>query len=400
MKIYSIDTYLFDAGISKKLLLCRVTTDEGLHGWGESYVMQGKEKIILDYIHCMEDALIGRSVFHIRHTARALIDDFLIRRGSPDFYSAWSAIEIALWDVVGKASGQPVYNLLGGPSRERIRVYANGWYNPGFGGDDTPNGMAERALRVKQLGFTALKWDPFMRSPWRESISRREEDEAVECVKCVREAVGPGMEIMLDMHRRLSPYNAAHFVGRIAEFNPYWIEEPCRSDNIQLVVEAKKKIAAPVVTGETLYTKYEFRNVLENGAAEILNPDICACGGISQMLDIAVMADPYAVLISPHNFNSMAVGLAATVQASAVMANFLIVEYFLNMKAASDDILIKPLHLDGGFVDLPTDPGIGVDIDMDKLGRYLYSPAGKPPAAKKTAFYFEEFPRKEDYAPI
>ena len=400
MKISQIDTYLLEAGIAKKPLLCRVTTDEGLYGWGEGYVVQGKEKVVLDYIDSMESCLIGRDAFHIRHTAHALQDDFLIRRGSPDFYSAWSAVEMALWDIVGKAAGQPIYNLLGGPSRERIRVYANGWYNAGFGGDDTPQGMAERALRVRELGFTALKWDPFLHTPWRDSLSKSEEDAAVEAVKNVREAVGPHMDIMLDMHRRLTPYNAAHFVDRIAECNPYWLEEPSRSDNIQLLVEAKRRISFPVVAGETLYTKFEFRTLFEHAAAEIVNPDVCACGGISGMLDIAVMAEPYQVLVSPHVFDSMAVGLAATVQASAVMSNCLIVEYFLNLKAASDDILIKPLSLDGGFLDLPTDPGLGIDIDMDRLEKHLFNPAGKRPAIKKVAFYHEEFPRKEDFGPI
>jgi galactonate dehydratase len=397
LKITAIKTFFVNPNVAKNLLLCRVETDEGLYGWGEAYVVQGKEKAVEQYIVGMSDYLIGRSPFNIRHTARAMFDDYVIRRSSVDFYSALSAIEIAMWDIVGKACNQPVYNLLGGKFRERIRVYANGWYDVNFGGNDSPAGMAERALRVKGMGFTAMKWDPFMRTPWRNVLTRKEEDAAVESVKAVREAVGPDVDLLIEVHRRLSPYYAAHFYDRIAEFDPFYFEEPCLADNVDLLVQAKKNIRAPVVTGETKYTKSEFKEVFEKQAAEIINPDICACGGISSLLDIAAMAEPYNVLVSPHNYNGTAVGLAATAQASAVIGNFLIAELFLNVKDVCDDIMTEPLALDNGFLDLSEKPGIGVDIDVEKLKKYPYKTIKKEFPVKGVAQVVDEYPKKSDF---
>lgn len=143
MKITKVTPYPFFAG-PKNLMLCRVDTDEGVYGWGEAYVVQGKEKAVQLYIEAMEAYMIGRSPFEIKHSGTAMFDDFSIRRSSCDFYAAWSAIEIAMWDIAGKVCGQPVYNLLGGPCREKIRLYANGWWGGARSIDET----VERALAV------------------------------------------------------------------------------------------------------------------------------------------------------------------------------------------------------------------------------------------------------------
>ena len=292
MKITKVTPYPFFAG-PKNLMLCRVDTDEGVYGWGEAYVVQGKEKAVQLYIEAMEAYMIGRSPFEIKHSGTAMFDDFSIRRSSCDFYAAWSAIEIAMWDIAGKVCGQPVYNLLGGPCREKIRLYANGWW----GGAKSIDETVERALAVKGKGFTAMKWDPFQ-GYWRNYITPAQEDYAVECVKAVREAVGPDVDLLVEVHRRLSPYHAIHFSERIQEFNPFWIEEPCLADNIDLIAQAHAGIKAPVVTGETLYNKEAFIPVFEKHAAEIINPDICV-SGIKVMSEISAMAEPYSVLMSP-----------------------------------------------------------------------------------------------------
>jgi galactonate dehydratase len=397
MKIISVKPYLFHPEVGKNLLFCRVDTDEGIYGWGESYVVQGKELAVAQYITGMEPYLVGRSPFNIKHTGQAMFNDFVIRRSSCDFYAAWSAVEIALWDILGKFLKQPIYNLLGGPSRERVRVYANGWYDSNFGATDTPEGLAQRALEVKNMGFTAMKWDPFGKTPWRNFITKQEENFAVASVKAVREAVGPDVDLLIEVHRRLSPYHAAHFADRIAEFNPFWFEEPCLADNVDLLVEAKKNIRMPIVTGETKYTKTDFKEVFEKRAAEIINPDICISNGIQGLMEIAAMAEPYSVMVSPHNYNSTIIGLAATVHASAVATNFIIAEMFLNIKPACDEIVINPLRFDKGFIDLPTSPGLGVDIDMDKLLQHPYKEFKKVFPVKGVSQYYEESPRKEDY---
>lgn len=387
MKITKVTPYPFFAG-PKNLMLCRVDTDDGVYGWGEAYVVQGKEKAVQVYIEAMAPYMIGRSPFEIKHSANAMFDDFSIRRSSCDFYAAWSAIEIAMWDIVGKVCDQPVYNLLGGPCREKIRVYANGWW----GGAQSVDETAQRALAVKEMGFSAMKWDPFC-GYWRNYITKAQEDYAVECVKAVREAVGPEIDLLVEVHRRLSPYHAKHFAERIHEFEPFWIEEPCLADNIDLVKQAANGIKAPVVTGETLYNKEAFIPVFEKRAAEIINPDICVCG-IKGMSEISAMAEPYSVLMSPHNFNSNAIGFAAMLHLSASIPNFLIGEMFLTVDEASRDIVAEPFEVKNGYVELPTKPGLGVDIDMDKLAEHPYKVIERKFPFKGVCGYKDEFPKE------
>ena len=303
LKIARIETFLFDPGTAKNLLFCRVETEDGLHGWGEAYVTLGKEPVIEQCLQAMAKHVIGRSAFNIRHTAQIMFEDFAIRRASLDLLSAWSALEIAMWDIVAKHAGLPLYNMLGGASRERVRVYANGWSN----GSESIEANIERALKVKEMGFTALKWDPFP-GPWRSFIHREDEEHVVRYVRAMREALGPDFGLLVEVHRRLAPMHAIRIGKRIAEFDIGWYEEPCLCDNIELVAEVRRNVPIPIVTGEAIYSKEAFAAALAARAADILNPDICNCGGISAMLDIAAMAQPHAVAIAPHNYNSTLVG--------------------------------------------------------------------------------------------
>ena len=310
LKIARIETFLLDPGLAKNLLFCRVETEEGVHGWGEAYVTPGKEPVIEHLLQTMAKYMIGRSAFNIRHTAQVVFDDFAMRRASLDLLSAWSAIEIALWDIVAKHAGLPLYNLLGGASRERVKVYANGWSS----GSELIEQNLERALKVKEMGFTALKWDPFP-GPWRNFIHREDEDHVVRYVRKMREALGPEFGLLIEVHRRLAPMHAIRIGKRIAEFDIGWYEEPCLCDNIELVAEVRRALpGVPIVTGEAIYSKEAFAQALAARAADIINPDICNCGGIGAMLDIAAMAQPHAVAVAPHNYNSTLVGAAATVQ--------------------------------------------------------------------------------------
>jgi galactonate dehydratase len=306
------------------------------------------------------------------------------------FFSAWSAIEIAMWDIVGKIAGQPVCNLLGGPSRQRVRVYANGWADePG-----TVDQVIERALAVKASGFTALKFDPIP-GPWRSFIAREDEDFAVDFVRRMREALGPEMEILVEVHRRLAPMHAIQLGRRIADYDIRWFEEPCLSDNPDLVAEVRRNVPIPIVTGETLYTKEDFLRVFEKRAADILNPDICAMGGISALMDIAVMAQPHAVAIAPHNNNSTLAGLAATMHVCAVIPNFTIAECFVNRLDACDGIALSKIRVEAGWAEMPTTPGLGIDIDAEALRRHPYREF--PPKGLRQ--YWDEFPRRHYAVP-
>jgi galactonate dehydratase len=388
MKIARIETYLFDPGTAKNLLFCRVETESGIHGWGEAYVTPGKEKVIEHLLQTLAKYMIGRDAHTIRHTAQVVFEDFAMRRTSLDLMSAWSAIEIAMWDIVAKNAGQPLYNILGGASRERVKVYANGWSS----GTDSIEHNVERALKVKEAGYTALKWDPFP-GPWRNFIHREDEDHVVHYVRQMREALGPDFTLLVEVHRRLAPMHAIRIGQRIAEYDIGWYEEPCLCDNIELVAEVRRALPMPIVTGEAIYSKEGFAQCFAARAADIINPDICNCGGISAMLDIAAMAQPHAVAIAPHNYNSTLVGLAATVQLSAMIPNFWIAECFINLKPACDEIAVTPLTVQDSFVDLPTTPGIGIDLDVARLRAKPYRDMGTR-MGKALRSYTEEFPRK------
>jgi galactonate dehydratase len=368
VKVTGVETFLVHPGArGKNLLFVKVSTDEGIHGWGEAYTQSDRDRSIEISVHELAEYLKGRDPFAIKHFTYVAYNDFLGKRGSMECYSAISALEHALWDIAGKAAGQPVYNLLGGPCRDKIRVYANGW---GDGGKD-PHATAARALEILEQGFTALKWDPFP-NPWRAHIDKDQEKAAIESVRIMRETVGPDVDLMVEVHRRLAPINAIRIAHAIEEYRPYWFEEPVSARNLDAMAEVRSKINLPIMTGEELYTKTEFREVFERRAADILNPDVCNVGGILELKEIAAMAEAHLVAMSPHNYNSTMIGLAATVHAAATMPNFLITEYFVNFESLGKEIARPPLLQKDGYVQLPTTPGLGIDLDEDMLRAHSY----------------------------
>ena len=304
MKITDIKTFLVHPGRAKNLCFVKIETDEGIYGWGECYTQSDRDVQITAHVDQLKRYLIGRDPTNIKHFMQMAFDDFAGRRGAMDYYCAISGLEHAMWDIAGKAYGAPVHKLIGGACRDKIRVYANGW----SGGNPTPESLAERASEVIEAGFTALKFDPIP-GRWRTYVGKDVEDAAVENVRAVREAVGPDVDILVEMHRRLAPMHAVRIAHEIEQYRPFWYEEPVLAENIPALASVRQKINIPVVTGEELYTKFEFREVFEKQAADILNPDVCNVGGILELKEIAAMAEPYFVVISPHNFNSTTVGL-------------------------------------------------------------------------------------------
>jgi len=366
MKITSVKTYLIDPGVSKNWLFVKVETDSGLYGWGEAYTQLDRDRAIETYLQQLGRYLIGRNPFDIKHFTYMAYTDFAGKRGSMDLYCAISSLEQALWDIAGKAANQPVYNLLGGAFRTKVRVYANGW-----GGGGTPDQAADQAAAVVKKGFTALKFDPFP-GPWRTHISRKDEEVAVTKVKAVREAVGPDVEILVEVHRRLAPLHAIRVAREMEPYAPFWYEEPVSVRDLNGLVQAKQNINLPVVTGEEIYTKAEFQEVLERRAADIINPDVCNCGGILELREIAAMAEPVHIAVAPHNYNSTTLGLAATLHAVAGMPNFLITEYFVNFEAMGNELALIPFKVENSYIELPTAPGLGIDLDEAALARHPY----------------------------
>jgi galactonate dehydratase len=366
VKIKGLRTFLVDPGSHKHWLFVKVEASDGLYGWGECYTQSDRDRAVETHVRELSRYLIDRSPFDIKHFTYGAYTDFASKRGSMDLYCAISGIEQALWDIVGKATGQPVHNLIGGAFRTRIRVYANGW-----AGGGSPDQVAEQARRVVAKGFTALKFDPFP-GPWRAFIDRKDEQLAVARVKAVRDAVGPDVEVLVEVHRRLAPMHAIRVARLMEPYAPFWYEEPVSVRDLGGLIDVKRAIALPVVTGEEIHTKTEFRDVLERRAADIINPDVCNCGGILELREIAAMAEPHHVAVSPHNYNSTTVGLAATLQASAGMPNFLITEYFVNFEDVGRAISRSALTVENSHIAVPTAPGLGIDLDEDALRRYPY----------------------------
>jgi galactonate dehydratase len=365
MYVTQVTPFLVDSGGSKSWLFVKVETDEGVVGWGEAYTQADRDAAMLAHLTEMGRHLVGRTPFAIKHFSSVMYDDYALRRPAMDFWSALSALEQALWDIAGKICGQPVYNLLGGPCRDRIRVYANGWSD----GATTPDELARAATKVVERGFTAMKFDPFT-NPWRTHIGRAEEDLAVARVRAVRDVVGPSVEVLIEAHRRLAPNEAIRIAQRLEEFAPFWYEEPIDAEDMPGLAEVRRRISLPVVTGEALYSKAQFATVFAQRAADILNPDVCNCGGILALKEIAAMAEPWHVAVAPHNYNSTTVGLASTLHVSACIPNFLITEYFVNFEAMGHEIAGGGFSVDDGAIRLPTAPGLGIELDEAALARY------------------------------
>ncbi len=374
MKITAVKSYAVHPGWRKNLIFVKVETDAGIHGWGEAYSQYDRDTAVMAQLAALGPYMTGRSPFDIKHFTQFAFDDYAARRGSVELFCAISGIEQAMWDIVGKATQQPVYNLLGGRYRDKIRVYANGWSY----GMKEPDDYARAAEKVVKQGFTAMKFDP-LPSPWRTYIPKEHERRAVRVVKAIRDAVGPDVDLLIEQHRRLAPMHAIRLDKQLAEFDLYWMEESCQAEFPDELAQIRREIGVPMVIGEATYTKTGFRPLLEKRSADILNPDVACVGGILELKEIAAMAEPFLVAVSPHNYNSTLVALASTVHASATMPNFIITEYFLPFVDFCDKISPNQLKPKNGYIELPTAPGLGVDVDEEALKQH---PAKVYPARK------------------
>jgi galactonate dehydratase len=370
MKVTGVKTFLVQPPTAKPVCFVKVETDEGLYGWGEAYTVTAHERALEQLIRDLGAFLLGRDPLHIKHFTQALYRDVAIKRGSLDFYSAVSGLEIALWDIAGKHFNTPVYNLLGGPCRGKLRVY--GQPSGDAAGATGIEALARRAKNTVERGYSAFKFDPFP-GPWQTWVERDVEREAIRRVAAVCEAVGPEVDVLIEVHRRLSPRHAIHVGQAIERYNPFWFEEPTPAENLDATAEVRRKINVPVVVGEALYTKHDFRRVFDKDAADIVNPDICNVGGLLELKEIAAMAEAYAVAVAPHGNNSTTVGLAASLQVAACIPNFLVMEYPMSWEPVANEIAKNPLEVKAGYIDLPPTPGIGIDLDEAVLAKYPFT---------------------------
>ncbi len=284
MKITAIDTYI--AGNPwKNWLFARVSTDEGIHGVGEG-TLNYFGRTVETAIHELAPLILGMDPFQVEMISQKLIRD-VYSEGAQIHMCAVSAIEIALWDIIGKATNQPIYNLWGGRCHEKLRAYANGWYR----GPRTPESFAAKAKIVAARGYTALKFDPFGNN-WR-MLPRAEFDLSLDIITAVREAVGAGVDLLIEGHCRFNVATAVEFSQAMHHLRPAWFEEPVPHTNIMAMVEVARRSPVPVATGESLSSKQQFADLLQHNAVSILQPEPLNLGGLFATRKIADMVDAH-----------------------------------------------------------------------------------------------------------
>lgn len=346
---------------------------DGVVGWGEVYGATfgatAMEAMIADVA---ERHVIGADPFRISALCRDVYGRGYSGRPDVSLSGVLSGIEMALWDIVGKATGRPVHDLIGGRVRERLRTYTYLYPRAEEGGHayapspvyDDPDAAAERALEYMALGFDAVKFDPAgaysTLDPRMPSLERLELSDAF--CRRIREAVGPGCDLIFGTHGQFTPAGAIRLARRLEPHDPLWFEEPVPPDMPERMAEVARATTIPVATGERLATRYEFARVLETGAASILQMNLGRVGGIMEARAIAQMAEAHYAQVAPHLYCGPVVG-AANIQVAAASPNFLILESIERWDGFHARILKTPIRWEDGHVLLPTEPGLGVEVD-------------------------------------
>ncbi|MGW4244117.1 galactonate dehydratase [Nocardia sp. NPDC004722] len=358
MKITALTTYL----VAPRWCFLRIDTDAGISGWGEP-VIEGRAHTVAAAVEELSDYLIGEDPMRIEAHWQTLTKGGFYR-GGPILSSAVAGIDQALWDITGKALGVPVWQLLGGAVRDRVRVYS--WI-----GGDRPDDVAQAALERKAQGFTAIKMNA---SAEMEAIDTpRATLGIVERVAAVREAVGDEFDIAVDFHGRLSVAMARRVLPLLEPYLPMFVEEPLVPEVSDRIGEITRATSIPIATGERLYSRWDFLPVLERGVA-VVQPDLSHAGGISEVRRIAALAEARDIALAPH-CPLGPIALAASLQVGFATPNLLIQEQSLGIhyNTSSDllDYLLDPavFAYRDGHVGLPTAPGLGIDIDADAVAR-------------------------------
>jgi galactonate dehydratase len=350
----------------RNLTFVKVETDEGIYGVGEARVLNRTDAVLGYLSEAAPRYVIGTDPFDIEKLVQRMFREDFGRAGEI-IMTATALIEIACWDIVGKALNQPVYRLLGGAVRDKIKAYANGWYTV----ERTPGEFHEAAKDVIEKGYRALKFDPFGAGFY--EMDRAEKNRVIALVEAVRDAVGPDVDILIEMHGRFNPVTAVEITRELAQFRPSWVEEPVPPENLAALKKASDAIAplgVPIATGERMHTMFEYRELFELQAADIIQPDITHFGGILNTKKLAAWADTYYMLIAPHNVGGP-VSTAVALHLAACTTNFKIQEHFNDFAEAyvKDAAPGLPEVVDGYFA-LPSGPGLGVTLDEDLIAAH------------------------------
>lgn len=373
MKVTALKTILLDniepyRG-GPKWLFIQLHTDEGIVGLGERVTGHSLNlKSQIELLHDLCDRfVIGQSPFNIEQIWQAMygtLHDY--RHPSLTYTPAMSAIEMALWDIVGKATNQPIYNLLGGRYHDQLRAYA---YMPTEGVWERPAKAGEIAMQLVEDGNTACKLDPFMPYfPLPRDFSLKTIKHAASIFGAIRDAVGDDLEIGLGTHGQFTTAGAIRVASIFEEYHPFWFEEPVPPENVDEMARVAAHTSIPIASGERLVTKYEFSELLEKQAAQIIQLDVGQCGGILESKKIAGIAEAHYAMIAPHMYVGP-IAAAAAIQLDTCSPNFLIQEY--NVNDLHSEIFTEPIRFERGYITPPTGPGLGVELDEAVVARQL-----------------------------
>ena len=364
MKISDVRVYTMGSAW-RNFVIARLRTDDGLEGVGEARPVNREEPVAAYLEAIAHRYVIGSDPFNIEDLVLRITRDDFELPGATEM-TAVAIVEIACWDIIGKALNQPVYRLLGGACRDRIPAYANGWYT----GERKPEAFAAAARRVIGRGYRALKLDPFGAGAG--ELTREEHRRSVSLVEAVRDAVGPEVEIFVEMHGRFTAAQAIALARDLEPLAPGWLEEPVPPEQTAALVHVAEHVTAPIATGERLHTRAAFRDLLASGAADIVQADITHCGGLLETKKIAAMAEAYNLMMAPHNVGA-SVSTAAALHLAACTPNLKIQEYFNDFAEphVRDCASGLPAVTDGSFP-LPSGPGLGVAFHEDVVEAHPY----------------------------
>jgi galactonate dehydratase len=338
-------------------------TDDGLVGVGETRMLSHTEALRGYLVEASRNHVLGSDPFDIEALVNKMkYGDY--GRSGEIVMSGIACVEMACWDIVGKALGQPVWRLLGGKVRDSIKAYANGWYTVERG----PEEFHKAATRVRERGYRALKLDPF--GPGHLELDHGETVRSIALVEAVRDAIGPDVELLVEMHGRFAPHEAIRLGKLVAPFFPSWIEEPVPPDNLRSLAKVAAHLNLPIATGERIHDRNEFRELFDLQAADIIQPDLGHIGGILESRKLASTAETHHVLVAPHNVAGQVL-TAACLHVAACTPNFKIQEYFNDFADEEVKQAARGLpEVVDGYFSLPSAPGLGIDIDLDFIAEH------------------------------
>lgn len=386
MKVTDVKTFVVDC-FRTNWVFVKVYTDDGITGVGEG-TLEYKEKALVGAIEHIRNYLIGKDPRTIEKHFHDVYRDAYWRGGAV-LMSALSAVEMALWDILGKSLGVPVYQLLGGKVNEDCRIYINGW----FAGAKEPEEFGEKAKEAVKKGVTAMKWDPFGKNYLQ--ISNKDLDKALKCISAVREAVGPDVDLLIEAHGRFDVPTGIKIAQEVAPFKPMFLEEPVPPNNLEALKAVRDKSPVAISAGERLYTRFDYNPLFKTRTCDYIQPDISHAGGIMELKKLAAIAEANYIGFAPHN-PSGPIANAATLQVAGCCPNFCILEIMYSDVDYRRFITDESLEYNDGRIKIGNKPGLGIELNEDECLKHPYVEHNlrhytgaltdiRPP---KTEFYF------------